>query len=304
LADSGAEKEIRKFIEKAKSFEIEHQEFDLIKCGKPSVAGGGGETKTDIYLLAKSKTDGKSKEIKISYKKPTFSFVENKIRKPRAKAIYGTNWSKIIRSQIYQIKKNFLKKPLIYFEKEGRNEKGVITLGWRYEMEHDGTRKMGVKIKHDVASQVWKNKNADEKYVHGIIDGKEIQFSGMPNYCLNIDPKNVKNEKDVFKNLVSMDELVKTHGNISAAFLAQNYRTQKQKQEGNTRHLAVWIDWKIVQGKLGCAYVFDKPLEMESGKAFENLKDSLAKLGHDVTDTNFKIDSIKKSIHSSVPVFP
>ena len=101
-----------------------------------------------------------------------------------------------------------------------------------------------------------------------------------------------------------MDELVKTHGNISAAFLAQNYRTQKQKQEGNTRHLAVWIDWKIVQGKLGCAYVFDKPLEMESGKAFENLKDSLAKLGHDVTDTNFKIDSIKKSIHSSVPVFP
>ena len=130
-------------------------------------------------------------------------------------------------------------------------------------MEHNGKRKLQVKIKQNIAAQVWKNKGAQSQYRDGIVDGEKIPFSGMPNFCLTIEPDDVKTVDDIFRNLVSMDELIQTHGNITAAFLAQNYRSHKKKQEGNTRDLGVWINWKIVNGKLWCEHVFDKPLEME-----------------------------------------
>ena len=232
-----------------------------------------------------------------------FSFVENKIKSHRAEAIYCKKWSEIICEQINEIRDNFLAKPLIYFESTGHTERGSFTLGWRYEMEHNGKRKLQVKVKQDIAAQVWKNKGAQAQYRDGIVDGEKIPFSGMPNFCLTIEPDDVKTADDVFRNLVSMDELIQTHGNITAAFLAQNYRSHKHKQEGNKRHLGVWINWKIVNGKLDCEYVFDKPLEMESRPRLENLKDCLKELGIDL-EGNFNIDSLRGLICKSCPVYP
>ena len=274
-----------------------------MQLSKPTVSGGGGETKTDIYIKAKNRSNGNEEEIKISYKRPSFSFVENKIKSHRAEAIYGKKWSEIICEQINEIRDNFLAKPLIYFESTGHTERGSFTLGWRYEMEHNGKRKLQVKVKQDIAAQVWKNKGAQAQYRDGIVDGGKIPFSGMPNFCLTIEPDDVKTADDVFRNLVSMDELIQTHGNITAAFLAQNYRSHKQKQEGNKRHLGVWINWKIVNGKLDCEYVFDKPLEMESRPRLENLKDCLKELGIDL-ERNFNIDSLRGLICKSCPVYP
>tara|TARA_Y100000590_G_scaffold211575_1_gene239752 strand:- start:24 stop:935 length:912 start_codon:yes stop_codon:yes gene_type:complete len=303
MADDGAEIKIRNMLKKIKTFELNSSEYEIIQLSKPTVSGGGGETKTDIYIKAKNKSNNNEEEIKISYKKPSFSFVENKIKSHRAKAIYGNNWSKIIQDQINEIRDNFLAKPLVYFEKNGRIEKGSITLGWRYEMEHSGSRSLGVKIKQDIAAQVWENKGAQAQYKDGIVDGKEISLSGMPNFCLTIDPDNINTPYDIFGNLVSMKELILTHGNITAAFLAQNYRTHKQKQEGNRRHLGVWLEWKILDGKLACEYVFDKPLEMESLPRLENLDECLKKIGIDLKN-DFKIDLLKDKIHESVPVYP
>ena len=303
MADDGAEIKIRNMLKKIKTFELNSSEYEIIQLSKPTVSGGGGETKTDIYIKAKNKSNNNEEEIKISYKKPSFSFVENKIKSHRAKAIYGNNWSKIIQDQINHIRDNFLAKPLVYFEKNGRIEKGSITLGWRYEMEHSGSRSLGVKIKQDIAAQVWENKGAQAQYKDGIVDGKEIPLSGMPNFCLTIDPDNINTPYDIFGNLVSIKELILTHGNITAAFLAQNYRTHKQKQEGNRRHLGVWLEWKILDGKLACEYVFDKPLEMESLPRLENLDECLKKIGIDLKN-DFKIDLLKDKIHESVPVYP
>ena len=302
MADDGAEIKIRNILKKIKTFQLNSSKYEIVQLSKPTVSGGGGETKTDIYIRAKNKSNNKEEEIKISYKKPSFSFVENKIKSNRAKAIYGNNWSKIIQEQINEIKDNFLAKPLVYFEKNGRIEKGSITLGWRYEMEHSGSRSLGVKIKQDIAAQVWENKGAQAQYKDGIVDGKEIPLSGMPNFCLTIDPEDINTPDDIFGNLVSMKELILTHGDITAAFLAQNYRSHKQKQEGNRRHLGVWIEWKILNGKLACEYVFDKPLEMESLPRLENLDECLREIGIDLRK-NFKIDLLKDKIHESVPVY-
>ena len=303
MADAGAEIRVRNALKKIKTFELNSSKYKIIQLSKPTVSGGGGETKTDIYIKAKNRSNGNEEEIKISYKRQSFSFVENKIKSHRAEAIYGKEWSEIICEQINEIRDNFLAKPLIYFESTGHTERGSFTLGWRYEMEHNGKRKLQVKVKQDIAAQVWKNKGAQAQYRDGIVDGEKIPFSGMPNFCLTIEPDDVKTADDVFRNLVSMDELIQTHGNITAAFLAQNYRSHKQKQEGNKRHLGVWINWKIVNGKLDCEYVFDKPLEMESRPRLENLKDCLKELGIDL-EGNFNIDSLRNLICKSCPVYP
>ena len=303
MADAGAEIRVRNVLKKIKTFELNSSKYKIIQLSKPTVSGGGGETKTDIYIKAKNRSNGNEEEIKISYKRQSFSFVENKIKSHRAEAIYGKEWSEIICEQINEIRDNFLVKPLIYFESTGHTERGSFTLGWRYEMEHNGKRKLQVKVKQDIAAQVWKNKGAQARYRDGIVDGEKIPFSGMPNFCLTIEPDDVKTADDVFRNLVSMDELIQTHGNITAAFLAQNYRSHKQKQEGNKRHLGVWINWKIVNGKLDCEYVFDKPLEMESRPRLENLKDCLKELGIDL-ERNFNIDSLRGLICKSCPVYP
>ncbi len=302
MADDGAEQKVRKVLENIKSFILNGDKFEMILCSKPSVSGGGGEVKTDIYIKAKKLNDEKITEIKISYKKPSFSFIENKIKKERARKIYGKHWSKIIQNQIIVIKENFIEKPIIYFEKKGRIEKGSITLGWRYEMEHAGSRSLSTQIKQDIASQIWKNKDADKRYIHGIVNGEQINFSGMPNFCLTKSPKEIESKQDIFDNLVAMDDLIKTHGNITSAFLAQNYRSHKHKQEGNRRHLAVWINWKIINKKLACEYIFNNPLNMESGKAFENLSGCLLELGFDLSG-EFNIDSIKDILDDSVRVY-
>ena len=303
MADAGAEIRVRNALKKIKTFELNSSKYKIIQLSKPTVSGGGGETKTDIYIKAKNRSNGNEEEIKISYKRQSFSFVENKIKLHRAEAIYGKEWSEIICEQINEIRDNFLAKPLIYFESTGHTERGSFTLGWRYEMEYNGKRKLQVKVKQDIAAQVWKNKGAQAQYRDGIVDGEKIPFSGMPNFCLTIEPGDVKTADDIFRNLVSIDELIQTHGNITAAFLAQNYRSHKQKQEGNKRHLGVWINWKIVNGKLDCEYVFDKPLEMESRPRLENLKDCLKELGIDL-ERNFNIDSLRGLICKSCPVYP
>ena len=304
MADNKAEIKIRNKLEKVKTFHLNSSEYDVIQLGKPTVSGGGGETKTDFYIKAKNRSNGKEEEIKISYKKPSFSFVENKIKAYRAKAIYGKKWSEIICDQIDEIRDNFLEKPLIYFEKKGRIEKGSITLGWRYEMEHAGSRSLGVKIKQNIAAQVWKNKGAEARYRDGIVNGKIISFCGIPNGASDDDNETFRKITVVFNNLVSMDEIIQTHGDITAAFLAQNYRSHIHKQEGNTRDLGVWINWKLVDGKLACEYVFGKPLEMQSGPRLENLKECLQELGIDLEDENFNINSLKDLVCKSCPVYP
>ena len=303
MADAGAEIRVRNVLKKIKTFELNSSKYKIIQLSKPTVSGGGGETKTDIYIKAKNRSNGNEEEIKISYKRLSFSFIENKIKSYRAEAIYGKKWSEIICEQINEIRDNFLAKPLIYFESTGHTERGSFTLGWRYEMEHNGKRKLQVKVKQDIAAQVWKNKGAQAQYRDGIVDGGKIPFSGMPNFCLTIEPDDVKTADDIFRNLVSMDELIQTHGNITAAFLAQNYRSHKHKQEGNKRHLGVWINWKIVNGKLDCEYVFDEPLEMESRPRLENLKGCLKELGIGL-EGNFNIDSLRGLICKSCPVYP
>ena len=303
MSDFGSshERMIRDVINDAKSFSWDGFTYKIILSGKPTVEGGGGETKTDIYVLAK-RNDDKTKEFKISYKKSNYSFAENKIRKPRAEKIYGENWSKIIQDQIDLIKEKFTKQPLIYFQKDRKTCKGSVKLGWRYEMETKGPRPLGTEIDHNIAKNIWANKGADDKYRNGIINGEKIPESGSPNYFLDIDATSVKTADEIFSNLVPISEWLSENMSIKSAFLAQNYRTVEKKQEGNKRHLAVWVEWKVKDGKLDTSLVFDRPLEMESKPVLENFKNCIKKLGMDL-DKNFDIENLRGKLSNNIPFF-
>jgi len=299
---SESEKHIRKIITGSK-FIFEGKKYVTELVSKPIVKGGGGETKTDVYVVARNTETRKTREIKITFKKPNFSFVENKIKAERAAKLYGKNWSSVIQEQIKEIKNEFQMRDLFYFEKTGRIEKGSITLGWRYEMEDQGVRKLGVKIKQNIVEQVWTNKNASSKYRDGVVDKKTVSMSGVPNYYLNKKPSELLTVDNIFSNLKPMSEIFKAHNNITAAFLAQNFRSHKNKQEGNRRHLAVWVAWKVENGKLDCELVFDRPLKMESGQALKNLEECLKKLGIK-TWKDFTIDLLSDKLCKNCKSFP
>ena len=301
---SKAEQKIRDIISNSEFFTFEGKKFSPILVSKPVVEGGGGETKTDIYLEAKNLKDKKIHQFKISYKKNNFSFVENKIRKERARMIYGKNWSSIIQKQILSIKKEFSKEPLVYFDTDRRTRKGSIKLGWRYEMEFQSTaRRLGVIIQEDIMDQVLQNVNSSKKYSDGIVNGKKISMSGIPNQFLHRDPLEINTIDDVFQNLEPFEKIAEER-NVTSAFLAQNYDPYMDKQHGgNRRHLAVYVDWVVVDKKLSAKLHFDKPLETDSNLQLTKLKDSLEKLGINLKE-NFDIDLLKNKIHESVPVFP
>lgn len=300
---SESEKKLREIISNSKSFTFEGEAFVPELVTKPTIEGGGGETKTDVYIKARKISDNSISEIKISYKQKNFSFLENKIKKERAEAIYGKNWLRVVSQQIEQIKERFAQQPLVYFEKSGNTRKGSIKLGWRYEMESFGKRTLGVPIKQNIAKQVLQNKNAIKKYADGIVNDNIIPGSGMPDYFLTENISQIKNTDDIFQNLISAKDMI-NKSKITAAFLAQNYDPFMDKQHGgNRRHLAVYVDWTAKNNKLSANLVFDKPLLIDSNQQYDKLLIALEKLGISV-GKRFNLSKLEEKISPNVITSP
>ena len=90
-----AEKRLRKIISNS-TFTFNGKKYKAGKVYKPQKQGPGGETKTDAYFIAKNLDDNTKEEFKISYKKESYSFIENKLTEKNAPSLYGKNWSNII----------------------------------------------------------------------------------------------------------------------------------------------------------------------------------------------------------------
>ena len=194
MADAGAEKHVREIIDNGE-FTFENKSYKVIQNHKPS-----RETKTDFYLVARGLDDGKERIFKISYKKPSFSFVENKVKPHRIPFIYGKDWSRILQEQTGSIRDAFNARPLINF----KSKKTSITLGWRFEMElnkQSGNRKLSTIVQLGIASQVfWGDSCADEMR-DAKVNGKKVPNSGIPDFILIKDDKDIHDIQDVFDDL-------------------------------------------------------------------------------------------------------
>lgn len=287
-----AERRILAYFELGTKFLFKNKTFEVVESGKPTCSHG--EPKTDIYILAQSGAE--KEEIKISYKKENADFLENKTNSERAEQLFGSDWRTVIEASTRSIKKQFEERPLIYKEQKGRTEKGAITLGWKFELlnkpggELSGMMNLTEQQVYDVYAGT--NLSADKK--NASVNGHIVNNSGVADYILMVD--DVSSAQDIINRMVSITEYIKQHPNIYFACKALNYRTFKEKYDGD-RPLSVQVGWTVNDGKLAHELIFDHPLEMNGNETAKRLLACMKALAIKTTNDVKASNSEMKNIH-------
>jgi hypothetical protein len=253
---SKSEDAIINLFKKGTTIIFNKQIYKIEKVDKPKVASG--ECKTDVYVLLSN--DQNYEEIKISIKQNNADFIENKLRLPRAKEIFGENAATIIYNSIQSLHSTLEKEPLIYFKSFGNTEEGSVKFGWRFDLVKRKTgNKVGtIKLTPAQEVEVYAGTSLTIEKKNAIVLGEVITDSGIANYVLDVESEDTFTEcQDVIDNLSSIQEYAENH-NIYFACKAINFRVHSGKCE--SRHFAVYVDWKIESGQLKSELIYDNPL--------------------------------------------
>jgi len=275
---SESEKHILSMLSVGKKLILDKTQYIVIKSGKPTCSSG--EPKTDIYIKAKNLScSAKDIELKISYKQDNADFLENKMTAERAEQILGTDWKNIIIKSTEKLREEFEKRPLIYKEGYRRTEKGCFTLGWKFELLRIKSGELSEKLDLTRAQvrDVYSGSNISEDKKNSFIDNERVNNSGIANYILRGDIDNFNNTQDIIDNMISIDEYIKEYPDIFFACKALNYRSFKDKWDGD-RPLAVYIKWDLKNDKLYSKIKYDNPLLMRGNEVVSGLKRILEQL--------------------------
>lgn len=292
MPDFGAaERRILSYFKVGTELFFNGRECTVVESDKPTCSSG--EPKTDIFVRI---DDGQGYEdIKISYKKENADFLENKTNAGRAEQLLGPYWREIIQDATSQIREQFYNRALIYKEAFRRTEKGSMTLGWKFELlnKPGGDLSGRLDLTPQQVYDVYAGTNLSDDKRDAVVNGRIIEDSGVADYILNVDY--VSSAQEVIERMVPIDEYIRIHPYIYFACKALNYRTFRDKYDGN-RPLAVQVDWHIEGGKLVSDLVFDVPLEMNGTEMANRLIDCLHYLGiqttDDINDDNADMDSV------------
>lgn len=277
------EKFVKELFIPGKKFEYDNETYEIICSDKPTCPSG--EPKTDIYAKCKNLNNHSIKEFKISLKSENADFLENKITANRAEQLLGEDWKQIIQNSLLKIKDKFQKRYLIYKKRKYPTKEGSITLGWKFEFVNrnsgslSGQLEVTSKQLMDIYAGTKINKSKKDAYVNG----KTIKNSGIANYIINYTPKGKESLQNIINKIEPIESYIMENNKIFFACKALNYRTFKNKYDGN-RPLSVYIDWKIKNEKLYPEFIFDEPLLKRGNYAAENLIDSLKKLNIKTTE--------------------
>lgn len=275
-----AERRIAGLLKEGNTFVLNDVTHTIIFSGKPVCAHG--EPKTDVYVEAESE-NGDLVVIKITYKKENADFIENKTNAERAEALFGPYWQDIIMEATESIRDVFENKKLIYKSAANRTEKGAITLGWKYELlnKSGGGLSDVVELTFDQIVDVYAGTHISEEKRNASVNGEIIENCGVANCILMND--GVRTTQEIINNLYSIEEYVETYPTVYFACKALNYRTFKNKYDGN-RPLSVYVDWFVRDGQLCHELVFNNPLCVGGDEVADRLIDALDELGINTTD--------------------
>ncbi|SDL35920.1 hypothetical protein SAMN05216520_10499 [Kandleria vitulina] len=276
-----AERHILSFFNVGATFTYADVRYTVTKSGKPTCSKG--EPKTDIYIAAED-IHHNIAEFKISFKKQNADFLENKTNAERAEQLFGSDWENIISNATTALQDKFLSRMLIYKEKLGRTDKGAITLGWKFELLNveSGQLSGNMQLTQDQIIDVYAGTNLKGDKRDATVNGEQIPFSGVANYIL-FENTPVNSTQEAINSLISIEDYVDSHPDVYFACKALNYRTFREKYDGN-RPLAVYVDWSAKNGKLGYKIQFDTPLKQGGDYAYERLKTAMDLLGVKTTD--------------------
>ena len=266
--------------------------YTVKEADKPTCSYG--EPKTDIYVLL-SNARGQ-KELKISYKKENADFLENKTNSQRAEQLFGPQWREIIIDSTSAIADRFMDRMLVYKDALGRTEKGAITLGWKFELlnKPGGDLSGRMNLSPQQVYDVYAGTNLSYDKRNAIVNGRVVSDSGVADYILMTDM--VGSAQEIIERMIPIEEYIQDHPNIYFACKALNYRTFRQKYDGN-RPLSVQVDWKIKNGKLAYDLVFDQPLEMNGTEMAERLLACLRRLSIHTTDDIDETNSDMRNVY-------
>lgn len=292
MGDFGdAERRILGFMTKGTQFEFCGKEYTVVLSGKPTCYKG--EPKTDIYILAESKED--KTEIKISYKKENADFVENKMSAERAEQLLGDDWAAVIERSTTAIRERFEERMLIYKNRFKKTEKGAFTLGWKFELlnKRGGDLSGRMLLTDEQIVDVYAGSNLSEDKRNAMVNGIAIKNSGIANYILM--DESVRSAQDVIDKMMPIKEYIMMHPEIYFACKALNYRSFKDKWDGN-RPLSVQVDWNIQGNRLVPKLIYDRPLTVCGNEVAERLKRYMKELNirntDDINDDNVGTDKI------------
>ena len=276
-----AERHILSFFNVGATFTYADVGYTVTKSGKTTCSKG--EPKTDIYIAAED-IHHNIAEFKVSFKKQNADFLENKTNAERAEQLFGSDWENIISNATTALQDEFLSRMLIYKEKLGKTDKGAITLGWKFELLNvkSGQLSGNMQLTQDQIIDVYAGTNLKGDKRDAIVNGEQIPFSGVANYIL-FENTPVNSTQEAINSLVSIEDYVDSHPDVYFACKALNYRTFREKYDGN-RPLAVYVDWSAKNGKLGYKIQFDTPLKQGGDYAYERLKTAMDLLGVKTTD--------------------
>ena len=260
--------------------------YDITIAGKPQKPGGG-EPKTDVYLLAEERDGDRAYEYKISVKKDTFEFYDNKIKDDRAADILGDEWSNRLIDILDEFYDAFWKVPLIWREGRGKTESGSFTLGWRFDITSSPRL-----LSYPLASSIEEKYNIltggelgdDTPYDECTVDGEHIAGCGIAN-CIFVGEDVPDTTQDLIELLKPAAEYAAQIPDMYLSASAVNYRSKKGKLE-RSRWLLVPVVWKVNSwGVLEGAPVRDQPLLKQAGEVYDEwLGPALFQLGIETTD--------------------
>ncbi|MBS6346369.1 hypothetical protein [Alloscardovia omnicolens] len=278
---SESEKHILKLFSVGTKFKDQATQYTVVNSGKPTCMKG--EPKTDIYISAIS-NNNELKEYKISFKKKNADFLENKIGAERAQQLFGDSWQEIIYSAIKDHIDEFRARPLIYKTRGKRTEQGSITLGWKFELliRKSGQLSGNMNLTRSQVLDVYAGTNISEDKRDAYVKNKIIPNSGIANYIL-FENSDINTAQQAIDELITVNDFATMHPSIYFACKALNYRTFKNRFDGN-RPLAVYIDWFISREKLAYKINFDQPLAHGGNEIKDNLINALRCIGAESTD--------------------
>ncbi|MBR3118570.1 MAG: DNA (cytosine-5-)-methyltransferase [Oceanobacillus sp.] len=223
-----AEKRIKAYMSVGTRFVFNNKQYEIILSGKPKCAKG--EPKTDIYIRAKSSTNGKEIiEIKISYKKENASFLENRINANRAHQLFGDDWERIIVNSIQKIQDELLARRLVHDTAAKNTEAGAITLGWRLDLvrNDDGDLSGEIQVDKEQLSRLmldaYAGVNLSKQKKDATVNDKTIIDSGVADYILVDDT--IKSAQDVIDKMIPIKQYVNCNSKIYFACKALNLRS-------------------------------------------------------------------------------
>lgn len=272
---SSSERKIVSLFKEGSRFNYAGTQYVVEVSDKPT--SSSGEPKTDIYLLTRS-TNGTHKEFKISFKQENANFLENKTSAERAELILGENWASIIARSTQLLEQQFKSRNLIYKVKDGRTEEGSITVGWKFELLNvlSGQLSSQMQLSRNQVLDVYSGSNLPLDKKNAFVKGQRIANSGVANFII-FEDRPITNVQEAANSLIKIEDYVDQHPTVFFACKALNYRSLMNKWDGN-RPLAVYIEWRVSNGKLTPNFVFNNPLNVGGNRVVEQLKAALREL--------------------------